>query len=210
MIKNKEAYERALDAIADNSNDINELKSTVDHIASELLDGDPNDTLSLLEFCVEEAPYAAWALINSPVAFKPLLNIILKYDNATDEQFDEDDHAILTKLSNTINELVEDGMWDNGVVTRNFRYIDLISSEFIRDDFYAHDLYERLTVYAQRDPEVLESGCAYNDFLGLYAITTEACELEMNLTDADLFVFVKLGRYGITEKQWDKIHEQWF
>ena len=210
MIKNKEAYERALDAIADNSNDINELKSTVDHIASELLDGDPNDTLSLLEFCVEEAPYAAWALINSPVAFKPLLNIILKYDNATDDQFDEDDHAILTKLSNTINELVEDGMWDNEVVTRNFRYIELISSEYICDDFYVHDLYERLTVYAQRDPEVLESGCAYNDFLGLYAITTEACELEMNLTDADLFVFIKLGRYGITEKQWDKIHEQWF
>lgn len=210
MIKNKEAYERALDAIADNSNDINELKSTVDHIASELLDGDPNDTLSLLEFCVEEAPYAAWALINSPVAFKPLLNIILKYDNATDDQFDEEDHAILTKLSNTINELVEDDMWDYEVVTRNFRYIDLISSEFIRDDFYVHDLYERLTVYAQRDPEVLESGCAYNDFLGLYAITTEAYELEMNLTDDDLFVFIKLGRYGITEKQWDKIHEQWF
>lgn len=210
MIKNKEAYERALDAIADNSNDINELKSTVDHIASELLDGDPNDTLSLLEFCVEEAPYAAWALINSPVAFKPLLNIILKYDNATDDQFDEEAHAILTKLSNTINELVEDDTWDYDVVTRNFRYIELISSEYICDDFYVHDLYERLTVYAQRDPEVLESGCAYNDFLGLYAITTEACELEMNLTDADLFVFIKLGRYGITEKQWDKIHEQWF
>lgn len=210
MIKYKEAYERALDAIADNSNDINELKSTVDHIARELLDGDPNDTLSLLEFCVEEAPYAAWALINSPVAFKPLLNIILKYDNATYEQFDEDDHAILTKLSNTINELVEDDMWDYEVVTRNFRYIDLISSEFIRDDFYVHDLYERLTVYAQRDPEVLESGCAYNDFLALYAITTEACELEMNLTDDDLYVFVKLGRYGIKEEQWDKIHEQWF
>ncbi len=47
MIKNQQAYERALDAIADNSNDINELKSTVDHIASELLDGDPNDSLSL-------------------------------------------------------------------------------------------------------------------------------------------------------------------
>ena len=210
MIKNKEAYERALDAIADNSNDINELKSTVDHIASELLDGDPNDTLSLLEFCVEEAPYAAWALINSPVAFKPLLKIILKYDKATEDQFNEDDHTILTKLSNTINELVEDDMWDYEVVTRNFRYIDLISSEFIRDNFYVHDLYERLTVYAQRDPEVLESGCAYNDFLGLYAISTEACELEMNLTDDDLFVFIKLGRYGITEKQWDKIHEQWF
>lgn len=210
MIKNKEAYERALDAIADNSNDINELKSTVDHIASELLDGDPNDTLSLLEFCVEEAPYAAWALINSPVAFKPLLKIILKYDKATDDQFNEEDHAILTKLSNTINELVEDDMWDYDVVTRNFRYIDLISSEFIRDNFYVHDLYERLTVYAQRDPEVLESGCAYNDFLGLYAISTETCELEMNLTDDDLFVFIKLGRYGITEKQWDKIHEQWF
>lgn len=210
MIKNQQAYDQALEEIVDNNDDIKALKNIVDQIACELLGGDPNDTLSLLEFCVEEAPYAAWALINSPIAFKPLLNIILKYDNATDDQFDEEDHAILTKLSNTINELVEDDMWDYDVVTRNFRYIDLISSEFIRDDFYVHDLYERLTVYAQRDPEVLESGCAYNDFLGLYAITTEACELEMNLTDDDLFVFIKLGRYGITEKQWDKIHEQWF
>ena len=95
-------------------------------------------------------------------------------------------------------------------MTRNFRYIDLISSEFIRDDFYVHYLAGKLTLYAQRDPEVLEDGCAYNDFLGLYAITTEACELEMNLTYDDLFLFVKLGRYGIKEEQWDKIHEQWF
>ena len=210
MIKNQQAYDQALEEIVDNNDDIKALKNIVDQIASELLDGDPNDTLSLLEFCVEEAPYAAWALINSPVAFKPLLNIILKYDNATDEQFDEDDHAILTKLSNTINELVEDGMWDNEVVTRNFRYIELISSEYICDDFYVHYLGSKLTIYAQREHEVLESGFDYGDFLSLYAITTECCDLEMNLTDDDLYVFVKLGRYGIKEEQWDKIHEQWF
>ena len=74
MIKNQQAYDQALEEIVDNNDDIKALKNIVDQIASELLDGDPNDTLSLLEFCVEEAPYAAWALINSPVAFKPLLN----------------------------------------------------------------------------------------------------------------------------------------
>lgn len=34
--------------------------------------------------------------------------------------------------------------------------------------------------------------------------------LEEIVDNNDLFVFVKLGRYGIKEEQWDKIHEQWF
>ena len=101
-------------------------------------------------------------------------------------------------------------MCEYDVVARNFRYIKLISSAFIRDNFYVHYLAGKLTLYAQRDPEVLEDGCAYNDLIGLYAISTEACELEMNLTDKDLFVFVNLARYGITDEQWDKIHEQLF
>ena len=46
MIKNQQAFDQALEEIVDNNDDINALKNTVDQIASELLDGDPNDSLS--------------------------------------------------------------------------------------------------------------------------------------------------------------------
>ena len=47
MIKNQQAYDQSLEEIVDNNDDIKALKNTVDQIASELLDGDPNDSLSL-------------------------------------------------------------------------------------------------------------------------------------------------------------------
>ena len=40
MIKNQQAYYQAVDEIVNNNNNINALKSTVDQIANELLDGD--------------------------------------------------------------------------------------------------------------------------------------------------------------------------
>lgn len=54
MIKNQQAFDQALEEIVDNNDDIKALKNTVDQIASELLDGDPNDSLSLQSFALKK------------------------------------------------------------------------------------------------------------------------------------------------------------